>query len=208
MIKLKSIIKESYEMIISNTSQLGDKVSTPEEFMKGFIGKKLKDLLDAGSFCNLYIMNKYGMRTPDEDDIQALVNQLLLSANYYINFRKLDVMSQQRDKYEKIIYNTPEYNEWWKKRSAAIKNVILTRQSGNKEEYEKAIKEKDKIQSEDPTSEQYRKMKGDLDALVTQWHNTPLTANDVLPNNNDTDKDKERWENVKKAFYKFKQARS
>jgi len=58
--------------------------------------------------------------------------------------------------------------------------------------------------SGDPTLGDYRKMMGDMEKLVSDFHNSPLTLQDVLPSRDDSDKDKQRWQTVEKNFNRLK----
>jgi len=181
--------------------QMTNKTNTVEDFMKKLVGKKLKDLLDVTSFARLYVLNKYGVGgNPDDKDIQVLVSNLIESATSFINFRKLDPMGKQRDDWEKAAYNTPEYKAFHVKRNAAVKAYFNAQRSGDQSAIDKARKEKDDIMSSDPTLGDYRKMTADRESLVSQFHNTPLTLQDVLPRPDDSEEDKKRWKYVKKAF--------
>ena len=198
-------IKESNEQALVPFQQIAQSTNSVEDFMKKLVGKKLKNLLDATSFARLYVMNKYGVGSNfDDEDLQVLVSKLMESATAFINFRRLEPMGKQRDEHDKIVRSTPEYSEWNKKRSVAIKNYLNARKSGDQSAIDKASKEKDDVMSADPTLADYRKTMDDMEKLVNDFHNSPLTLQDVLPSPDDSDKDKQRWQSVEKNFNKLK----
>lgn len=198
-------IKESNEQALVPFQQLAQTTNTVEDFMKKLVGKRLKDLLNIVSISRLYVMNKHPIGSfPSDDDVEALISNLMDSVTAFINFRRLDLMNKQRDEYDKIVRSTPEYSEWNKKRSVAIKNYLNAQRSGDQSVIDKANKEKDDVMSADPTLADYRKTMDDMEKLVNDFHNSPLTLQDVLPSSDDSDKDKQRWQSVKKNFNKLK----
>ena len=202
---VNEVIKESAEQSLIPFQQVAQSTNSVEDFMKKLVGKKLKNLLDATSFARLYVMNKYGIGSSfDNQDIQVLVSNLIESATAFINFRRLDPMGKQRDEHDKIIRSTPEYNEWNKKRSIALKNYFNAQKTGDQFAIDKARKEKDDVMAADPTLVDYRKTMADMEKLVKDFHNSPLTLQDVLPGPDDSDKDKQRWQTVEKNFNKLK----
>jgi hypothetical protein len=202
---INEVINESGELALADTNKLISRSSTLEDFMKTLVGKKLKGLLDATSFARLYILNKYGVGGfPDESDVQANVATLMDNITAFINFRKLDGLGKQRDVWEKEKYSTPEYKEWNKQKKAAFKALFTARRSGNQVEIDKAQKHYNDVMTSDPTFDDYKKMSADRESLVKQFHNTPLTIDDVLPTTDDTEEDKKRWSAAEKSFIKLK----
>ena len=202
---VNEVIKESAEQSLVPFQQIAQSTNSVEDFMKKLVGKKLKNLLDATSFARLYVMNKYGVGSNfDDEDLQVLVSKLMESATAFINFRRLEPMGKQRDEHDKIVRSTPEYSEWNKKRSVAIKNYLNAQRSGDQSAIDKARKEKDDMMSADPTLADYRKLKDDMSKLVDEFHNSPLTLQDVLPGPDDSENDKKRWNAVVTNFNKLK----
>lgn len=202
---VNEVIKESAEQSLVPFQQIAQSTNSVEDFMKKLVGKKLKNLLDATSFARLYVMNKYGVGSNfDDEDLQVLVSKLMESATAFINFRRLEPMGKQRDEHDKIVRSTPEYSEWNKKRSVAIKNYFNAQRSGDQSAIDKARKEKDDMMSSDPTLADYRKLKDDMSKLVDEFHNSPLTLQDVLPGPDDSENDKKRWNAVVTNFNKLK----
>lgn len=198
-------VKESSEQALIPFQQLAQTTGTIEDFMKRLVGMKLKDLLNATSFSRLHVMNKYPIGgTVDDQDLQVLLSNLMDSVTSFINFRKLDVMNKQRDAWDKEQYSKPEYKDWQQKRSLAFKSYLNAKKTGDQSAIEKATKEKDDVMSADPTMGDYRKMMDDMEKLVNEFHNSPLTLQDVLPSSEDSDKDKQRWQTVEKNFNKLK----
>ena len=209
--KLKQLVKdvliENSELALTSTSQQIDNSSTAEDFVKKLVGKKLKGLLDATGYARLYILNKYGVGGhPDEEDIQANVANLMDNVTAFINFRKLDKLGKQRDDWDKEQYAKPEYKEWLKQRALAFKAYRDARDS-NSTDVDELRKKYQTVASSDPTLSDYRKMTADKETLVNQIHNTPLTIDDVLPRQDDTDADKKRWSAVERSFNKLKNLR-
>ena len=202
---IREVIIEQNEQSLVPFQQVVKSNGTVNDFMETLVGKKLKNLLDAASFARLYVMNKYGVGgDPDDQDIQALVSNLMDSVTSFINFRKLDPIGKQRSDWEKVAYNTPEYKDFNVKRNAALKALFVARRSGDQSEIDKAQKNYDDIKEKDPSSDDYRKMTADRENLVKQFHNTPLTLQDVLPGPDDSEEDKKRWKYVEKAFNALK----
>ena len=201
---VNEVICESGELALTDTNKLISKSATLEDLMKTLVGKKLKDLLNAASFARLYILNKYGVGShPDKDDVQANVAELMDNITGFINFRKLDGFGKQRDAWDKEQHSKPEYKEWLKQRALAFKAYRDARDS-NSSDAEELRKKYQTVASSDPTLPDYRKMMADKETLVNQFHNTPLTVDDVLPGPDDTEADKNRWSAVEKSFNKLK----
>ena len=201
---VNEVICESGELSLADTNKLISKSVTLEDFMKTLVGKKLKGLLDATSYARLYILNKYGVGShPDENDVQANVAALMDNITAFINFRKLDGLSKQREEWDKEQYSKPEYKEWLKQRALAFKAYRDARDSKSPDA-EELRKKYQTVASSDPTLSDYRKMTTDKETLVNQFHNTPLTVDDVLPGPDDTEADKKRWSAVEKSFNKLK----
>lgn len=208
-----SLLQESNDLALALTG-VGpngpEKVpTTAQEFMKKLVGKKLKDLLDATSFSRLYVLNKYGVgSSPDDEDIQVSVTNLMDAATGFINRRFLGPIGKQRSAWEKEKYSTPEYNDWNKQRNAAFKAVLMARRTGDKAEIDKAEKHKNDVNAADPTFGDYKQMMSDMDNVVKQFHNKPLVLADVLPGPDDTEEDKKNWQSVENAFNALKKASS
>jgi len=202
---IQEVLSESSEMVLSQTADSLKSSHTPQDFMKSFVGKKLRDLLNAGSFSNLYVMNKYGIGSEfDEQDNMVLLNNLWQSSTGFINNRVIGPIRKQRDDWDQAMYNTPEYKDWNVKRSAAFKAYWNAKRSGDTNAIDVATKTKNDIMSADPTLRDYRKMMDDMETIVKKFHNTPLTLKDVLPSPDDSQQDKENWEAVVNDFNKFK----
>lgn len=198
-------IKESNEQALVPFQQIAQSTNSVEDFMKKLVGKKLKNLLNATSFSRLHVMNKYPIGgSVDDQDLQVLLSNLMDSVTSFINFRKLDVINRQRDAWDKEHYSKPEYKDWQQKRSLTFKSYLNAKKTGDQSAIEKATKEKDDVMSADPTLGDYRKMMDDMEKLVSDFHNSPLTLQDVLPSPDDSDKDKQRWQSVEKNFNKLK----
>lgn len=209
LVRLKMLIKESLdensEVALANTNRLIDSATTVEDLLNKLIGKRLKDLLDMASFARLYVMNKYGIGSmPAKDDIKANVSDLLTSIVDYINFRKLDKMNIERDAFEKERHNTPEYKEWLSKRNTAFKKLFMARRTNNQPSIDIAQSEYNDIMASEPNRDDYEKNRSDREQTVHEFHNRQLTLDDIMPQSDDTEADKQRYKSIVKAFSKLK----
>ena len=203
--KLKyQILAESHELVLQQAGAALNKAHTAEDFMKGFVGKRLKDLLDAGSFANLYVMNKYGIGGEyDQQDAQVLLNKLWQAATGFINNRVLEPISKQRKVWDAENYAKPQYTDWQKQRSLVGKAYRDARDSESADADE-LKKQFFKLNSEDPSLSDYRNMMDDMKSVIQQFHNKALTLKDVLPSSDDTDQDKKLWASVEKLYSDFR----
>ena len=201
-----SEIRENYELIKVGDVKVTD---SAESFMEKFVGKTLKQLLDASSYSNLYSLNRRPIGSyADENDIQDVMNNLLMSAVYFVNFRKLDKLSDAKKKSEYELERNPEYLAYRKELINLGKKTLAAAKEYGREsdEYKAALKAKNDYSFSDiPAMIKYRKDMKDYDFMVNDIHNTKLTLKDVLPDAGDSDKDRERWQSVEKNFDKLKE---
>lgn len=202
-------LRENYDLIKVDDVKFTD---SPESFIERFVGKTLRELLDASSYARLYSMNKRPIGSnPDENDIHDLIANVLTSASYFINFRKLDQLKDAKNKSEEELHNDSEYRTFSKERNQLYRNKLTaTRDYGSDskeaEEANQKIIDFNKSGKLDriPAYIKYRKNVNDFENMVELIHNTKLSLKDVLPSNNDSDVDKERWESFEKNFAKLK----
>ena len=205
--KLKDLIIESIEDRQVSLQTIDNTLSNAasfDDFLKSFVGKRLKDLLNLSSFSNLYVMNKYGFSEHDKQDLKVLLNTLLMKAIQYVNFRRIAPLRKQLDNQDALDKKTPEFETYYKKRIALLKAKMTARQEGNTELEAKLQKEYNDLK--DPSS--YRDNFKIMDELVQQWHNTPLTLVDVIPSSHDTPEDVAAYNNAKQAFEAYKSVTS
>ena len=194
------ILTESHDLVLQQAGAALNKAHTAEDFMRGFVGKRLTDLLDAGSFANLYVMNKYGIGSEyDEQDDQVLLNKLWQAATGFINNRVLEPISKQRKVWDAENYAKPQYTDW-KKQRALVGKAYRDARDSESADADELKKQFVKLNSEDPTLGDYRNMMDDMESVVQQFHNKALTLKDVLPSSDDTDQDKKNWASVEKLY--------
>ena len=194
------ILTESHDLVLQQAGAALNKAHTAEDFMSGFVGKRLTDLLDAGSFANLYVMNKYGIGSEyDEQDDQVLLNKLWQAATGFINNRVLEPISKQRKVWDAVNYAKPQYTDW-KKQRALVGKAYRDARDSESADADELKKQFVKLNSEDPTLGDYRNMMDDMESVVQQFHNKALTLKDVLPSSDDTDQDKKNWASVEKLY--------
>jgi hypothetical protein len=198
------ILTESHDLVLQQAGAALNKAHTAEDFMSGFVGKRLKDLLDAGSLANLYVMNKYGIGSEyDEQDDKVLLNKLWQAATGFINNRVLEPISKQRKVWDAENYAKPEYIDW-KKQRALVGKAYRDARDSESADADNLKKQFFKLNSEDPTLGDYRNMMGDMESVVQQFHNKRLTLKDVLPSAEDTEQDKKNWASVEKLYSNFR----
>jgi hypothetical protein len=203
--KLKyQILAESHELVLQQAGAALNKADTAEDFMKGFVGKRLQDLLDVGSFANMYVMNKYGIGGEyDQQDAQVLLNNLWQAATGFINNHVLEPLGKQRKVLDAELHATPQYMDWQKQR-ALLGKAYRDARNGGSPDADELKKQYFKLNSEDPTLDDYRNMQDDMRNVVRQFHNKALTLKDVLPSSDDTDQDKKNWASVERLYSDFR----
>lgn len=176
------------------------KANSFTDFLKSLVGTKLQNLLDASSFARLYIGNKYGFSEPDQNDKQALVSDLMSLVTDYINFRKITPLRAKLDATDDEDRKRPEVVAYNKQRTNLLKQIMIARREGNTALVAKLEKEQGSLVN--PSS--YSKNMEDMQVLVKQFHNSPLTLADVTPSPNDSVEDKQRFQKAEQIFNKLK----
>lgn len=205
MIRLKSLLNESINensLELSKIVPSPEKLGTFENFLKLFVGKKLQTLLDVSSFSNLYVMNKYGFNKHDENDLKVLTNKLLNTTISYINYRKLEPIRAQLDAKDVEDRKTPEYQDFHKKNVGLLKQIFQAQRSGDKSLEADLRAEKSKLVDPSSYSTNFKQM----DDIVKEFHNTPLSLIDVMPSSTDSANDKKRLAAARIAFDNYKKA--
>jgi len=168
------------------------------DFLKSLVGVKMSSLLDSASFARLYVGNKYGFSDHDQADVQVLLTNLITAVTDYINFRKITPLRTKLDAIDAEDKKKPEYQVYHKQRMELAKAMMLARRAGQDTSQLQAQQNALK----DPSS--YSKNFEDMQALVKQFHNSTLSAHDVLPSENDSAEDKQRFATAEKAFNALK----
>ena len=206
MIKLKNILIESLEesMDVQKFESGIQKAHTFNDFLNSLVGKKMQDLLDAASFANLYILNKYSIGSEqDEEDIKVLLNRLLTATSTYINWKKIGPLRAKLDAVDKARSETPEFKEYHKQLTGLLRQIFQARKDGNNELANKLIADKAKLVVPDINGS-YSKDMEDMQVLVKQFHNSKLSLADIMPSPDDRPEDKKAYEKAEKAFIALK----
>ncbi len=200
MIKLKQLLTEGHDLQAYAPKIMA--ANTFTEFLNSLVGTKMKALLDAASFARLYIANKYGFNNTVKSDKQVLLNQLLSSVADYINFKKIHPLRTKLDAMDAEEKKTPEYQEFHRKKMELARAAMFARRENDKEKEAQIQIQKNALH--DPSS--YSKNMEDMQTLVQQFHNSNLSAYDILPSETDSDDDKKRLAQAEAAFNALKSA--
>lgn len=202
MIKLKNLLFESTDLqkYVPHLQH----APTFADFLKSLVGIKLKDLLDGASFARLYVGNKYGitMNGADETDTKVMLSNLLNWTTGYINGRKLNPLRKQLDDKDAAEKETSEFKAYHQQRVGLMKKALAASQSGDKELAQKFRDQSNSLKN--PTS--YSKNMDDMQVLVKQFHNSPLSIADVTPSPEDSPDDNKAYQAAEKAFNALKAA--
>ncbi len=197
--KLNEVNIEKFESTINKSNNF-------ESFMQNLVGKKLNDLFNIDSYARLYVGNQYGIGgTYNEEDPKVILSDFLTNLTNYINFRKVDPLSKQLDdksnESSDEIKKTSEYKDWLDK-SEKLKQSYFSEKDPNK----KRLIRKDLIshRSNNPVEKFYMDNSKTLHDIVKNFHNSPLTVDDITPSPNDSDSDKTAYKKAKKSFEQLK----
>lgn len=196
MIKLRTLLRESMDLQAYVPNVLA--AQSFNDFLKSLVGVKMSSLLDSASFARLYVGNKYGFSSHDQADVQVLLTNLITAVTDYINFRKITPLRAQLDATDAEDKKKPEYQAYHKQRMELAKAIMLARRAG--QDTTQLYAQQSALQ--DPSA--YSKNFEDMQALVKQFHNSTLSAPDVLPSANDSADDKKRFAAAEQAFNALK----
>ena len=184
------------------TTALIPKGGTLEDFLRSLEGRTIKDILDDGSYMNLYMGNKYGIggqREGSDRDATDFVNKLTRFVNRDVGQKRPKVREYETDQFKE----ENDYESYNKARSQKARlglNRLKARREGKEGEMNKLNDEIDKLQdflSNHPYQRGMSMIEREYDQAVQDYHNTPLTAEYL------TDDGSEAYDELVAAFAKL-----
>jgi len=184
------------------TTALIPKGGTLEDFLRSLEGKTIKDILDDGSYMNLYMGNKYGVggqREGNDKDATDFVNKLTRFVNRDVGQKRPKVREYETEDFKR----ENDYESYNKARSQKARlglNRLKARREGREDEMNKLNDEIDKLQdflSNHPYQRGMSMIEREYDQAVQDYHNTPLTAEYL------TDDGSEAYDELVAAFAKL-----
>ena len=164
----------------------GADMSLDEWIDKVVVGKSFQQLMDMGSYINLYFGNKYGIgpRHSDPDkSIQHFTNNLTTFFNPLLKPDRSGKRPRPNETPEFAEkHNKKEYDEYDKLHRDAWRNAVKARQAGNDEEFEKWWSKKDeyeKLRSNTEFSQANREAGNKVEQMVRDMFMTPISREDV-----------------------------
>ena len=184
------------------TTALIPKGGTLEDFLRSLEGRTIKDILDDGSYMNLYMGNKYGIggqREGSDRDATDFVNKLTRFVNRDVGQKRPKVREYETDQFKE----ENDYESYNKARSQKARlglNRLKARREGKEDEMNKLNDEIDKLQdflSNHPYQRGMSMIEREYDQAVQDYHNSPLTAEYL------TDDGSEAYDELVTAFAKL-----
>lgn len=163
------------------TTALIPKGGTLEDFLRSLEGRTIKDILDDGSYMNLYMGNKYGVggqREGSDRDATDFVNKLTRFVNRDVGQKRPKVREYETEDFKR----ENDYEGYNKARSQKARlglNRLKARREGKEDEMNKLNDEIDKLQdflSNHPYQRGMSMIEREYDQAVQDYHNSPLTA--------------------------------
>ena len=163
------------------TRALIPKGGTLEDFLRSLEGRTISQILDDGSYMNLYMGNKYGIggqREGSDRDATDFVNKLTRFVNRDVGQKRPKVREYETDQFKQ----ENDYESYNKARSQKARlglNRLKARREGKEDEMNKINDEIDKLQdflSNHPYQRGMSMIEREYDQAVQDYHNTPLTA--------------------------------
>ena len=163
------------------TTALIPKGGTLEDFLRSLEGRTIKDILDDGSYMNLYMGNKYGVGGQSEGSDRDATD----FANKLVRFVNRDVMKHRprEREYEtdrfKEEHDYEGYNKARSQKARLGMDRLKARRAGDDEyfmELQKQIEELDDFTSNHPYQRGMSMINKEYDKAVENYHNSPLTA--------------------------------
>ena len=157
------------------------KGGTLEDFLRSLEGRTISQILDDGSYMNLYMGNKYGIggqREGSDRDATDFVNKLTRFVNRDVGKKRPKEREYETDQFK-------EENDYESYRKARHKKAVLgfernkARREDREDEMNKLNDEIDKLQdflSNHPYQRGMSMIEREYDKAVHDYHNTPLTA--------------------------------
>ena len=168
-----------------------------EAFMETFEGWTIQKIIDRSTYINLYIGNKYGLggEAPgSEGAAQSFVEKLVRFVNQDI--MKFRPRVYETDEFKKA-HNYDEYQSLDKQRRHALKDRFTSRHADDKKALAKATAAYDAVTAQISNTEwmtAWRKARDAEDQGVKDFHNTPLTKEDL------SDDGSEEYAQLKQAY--------
>jgi len=188
--------------IEDKTTALIPKGGTLEDFLRSLEGRTIKDILDDGSYMNLYMGNKYGVggqREGSDRDATDFVNKLTRFVNRDVGQKRPKVREYETEDFKR----ENDYESYNKARSQKARlglNRLKARREGKEDEMNKLNDEIDKLQdflSNHPYQRGMSMIEREYDKAVQDYHNSPLTAEYL------TDDGSEAYDELVTAFAKL-----
>ena len=188
--------------IEDKTTALIPKGGTLEDFLRSLEGRTIKDILDDGSYMNLYMGNKYGVggqREGSDRDATDFVNKLTRFVNRDVGKKRPKVREYETEDFKR----ENDYESYNKARSQKARlglNRLKARREGREDEMNKLNDEIDKLQdflSNHPYQRGMSMIEREYDQAVQDYHNSPLTAEYL------TDDGSEAYDELVTAFAKL-----
>lgn len=200
-----NILKENGMDMVKVVGNLGEE-ETLSNFMRRFIGKRLKDLLDIGSFSRLYLRNRYDFEIRDDADMMVVMSDLWDAVVNYINSRKVRPLKVKLDAVEAEDLRRPEVIDYNHRRADIFRSIIKAEREGNVELVKKLRSEKNALEDENPS--RHMKNSADFSVLVREIQSGKLTLDDVSePTSEESEIDRKNWKNLEEKFLEFKEKR-
>ena len=178
------------------------KGGTLEDFLRSLEGRTISQILDDGSYMNLYMGNKYGIggqREGSDRDATDFVNKLTRFVNRDVGKKRPKVREYETDQFKE----ENDYESYNKARSQKARlglNRLKARREGKEDEMNKINDEIDKLQdflSNHPYQRGMSMIEREYDQAVQDYHNTPLTVEYL------TDDGSEAYDELVTAFAKL-----
>ena len=184
------------------TTALIPKGGTLEDFLRSLEGRTISQILDDGSYMNLYMGNKYGIggqREGSDRDATDFVNKLTRFVNRDVGKKRPKVREYETDQFKEE-HDYDSYREARHKKARLGLNRLKARREGKEDEMNKINDEIDKLQdflSNHPYQRGMSMIEREYDKAVHDYHNTPLTAEYL------TDDGSEAYDELVTAFAKL-----
>jgi len=184
------------------TTALIPKGGTLEDFLRSLEGRTIKDILDDGSYMNLYMGNKYGVggqREGSDRDATDFVNKLTRFVNRDVGQKRPKVREYETEDFQRE-HDYESYNKARSQKARLGLNRLRARREGKEDEMNKLNDEIDKLQdflSNHPYQRGMSMIEREYDQAVQDYHNSPLTAEYL------TDDGSEAYDELVTAFAKL-----
>jgi len=184
MISFKHFTESSKEALaMINTA---DDMSLDEWLDQVIVGKSFEQIMNMGTYINLYFGNKYGMgpqhSSPDQA-VQDFTNRLTGVLNPLLKPDRSGKRPRPNETPEFADkYNKAEADEYDKLHRDAWRNAIKARQAGNDEEYNKWWSKKDEyaeLRSNTEFARANREAGNKIEQMVKDMFATPISAEDI-----------------------------